>query len=135
MQRRQWILIGSLGTLVLCALPYGCSGRYVGGERDGQQTATDGRDPSVEQGDGVGYSLGTSVNYGDGNGTSYPYPHTDGTSNDWGDGSNVIQGDGSDDSDLVGFPYWERGDGVSACCDGFDDYGDGVADGASDGSP
>jgi hypothetical protein len=139
MQRKQWILIGSLGTLVLCAMPYGCSGKYVGGDRDGQQTATDGHGSSAEPGDGVGHSVGTSVNHEDG----YPYVPADGTSNSWGDGT-LDHGDGVSDPIQLGEGvsdgdysegYFEHGDGVSACCDGYDDYGAGSAEGAPDGSP
>lgn len=126
MKRSGWIVVGSLATLVLCAAPYGCSGKYVGAPGsagsanntplDGAGYPYPGGDGAVMRTEGTAYSV-------DGSGTCCVSEGRRQEGTVYGDGFPYPGGDGA----YVG------GDGayIPIESDGYDHYADGTADGTS----
>lgn len=116
MKRRGWILVGSLATLVLCAAPYGCSGKLVESPTmgDGNGTFIPPMGDGIARTEGTGYATdGAGQPYSEGkrDGT---FMATDGayvpvTEGMPGDGGNYppIQGDGADYSGEGSVDYAE----------------------------
>lgn len=144
MKRSGWILLGSVSTLLLCAAPYGCSGKYVDSpdaRGDGNGTFIPPSGDGIARTEGTGYATDGAQLYGgerregtfvisDGaynGGDGIPYI----TEGSQGDGGYIpIQGDGADqyygDGTSVDYPEGSpnNADGDSTTPEGYaDGYG------------
>jgi hypothetical protein len=136
MQSSKLILVSSLAVMVLCAAPYGCSGKQVdnahdsGGNSGASGSNTVGGTGSGTHGDGATiHSDGTIAGTYHGDGRTFGDGHSDG---------GLIHSDGHSDGGLIhsdgGLPPDGSGDGGGdgAPADGWDEHADGFD---SDGSP
>jgi hypothetical protein len=138
MQSNQLILGSSLLALVLCALPYGCSGKSTETPSDG---SVGGKNAGCcSDGNVANHPDGNVANHPDGNIANQPDgSHSDGRR--YGDGSYVTDGSGyNNHGDGSGPPIFSDGgpspipiDGHGVSSDGWDNYPDG--DPHSDGTP